>query len=106
MLLGFILPFALAFIAIPLESLIHSTRTVGGVLIAALVASTGFVLRVLANVARRMARVLITLYDVVIVLPLAVEHLVKVKTGLRIRPAASKRRGLAADLDDSAHETR
>ena len=31
MLLGFILPFALAFIAIPLESLIHSARTVGGV---------------------------------------------------------------------------
>jgi len=34
MLLGFILPFALAFIAIPLESLIYSTRTVGGVLLA------------------------------------------------------------------------
>ena len=34
MLLGFILPFALAFIAIPLESLIHSSRTVGGVLLA------------------------------------------------------------------------
>jgi hypothetical protein len=29
MLLGFILPFALAFIAIPLESLIHAARTVG-----------------------------------------------------------------------------
>src|SRR5688572_12342057 len=105
MLLGFILPFALAFIAIPLESLIHSTRTVGGVLIVALVASLGFVLRVLANVARRMARVLITLYDVVIVLPLVVEHFVKVKTESR-RPATSKRKGLAADLDDSAHETR
>jgi hypothetical protein len=105
MLLGFILPFALAFIAIPLESLIHSARTVGGVLIVALVTSLGFVLRVLANVARRMARVLITLYDVVIVLPLVVEHFVKVKTGSR-RPATSKRKGLAADLDDSAHETR
>jgi hypothetical protein len=105
MLLGFILPFALAFIAIPLESLIHSTRTVGGVVLVALVASLGFVLRVLGNVARRMARVLITLYDVVIVLPLVVEHFVKLKTGVR-RPAASKRKGLAADLDDSAHETR
>jgi hypothetical protein len=105
MLLGFILPFALAFIAIPLESLIHSTRTVGGSVLVALVASVGFVLRVLANVARRMARVLITLYDVVIVLPLVVEHFVKFKTGVR-RPAASKRKGLGADLDDSAHETR
>ena len=106
MLLGFILPFALAFIAIPLESLIHSTRTVGGVALVALVSSLGFVLRVLANVARRMARVLITLYDVVIVLPLVVEHFVKVKTGASRRPATSKRKGLAADLDDSAHETR
>src|SRR5688572_13566858 len=35
MLLGFILPFALAFIAIPVESLIHSARTVGGMVLAA-----------------------------------------------------------------------
>jgi len=101
MLLGFILPFALAFIAIPLESLIHSTRTVGGVLLCALVGSLGFVLRVLANIARRMARVLITLYDVVIVLPLVVEHFVKARSR---RAGGSKR--VRADLDDSAHQTR
>jgi hypothetical protein len=34
MLLGFMLPFALAFIAIPLESLIHSSRTVGAAALA------------------------------------------------------------------------
>jgi len=99
MLLGFILPFALAFIAIPLESLIHSTRTVGGVLLAALVGSLGFVLRLLANVARRAARVLITLYDVVIVLPLVVEHIVR----SRLRAPGSRR--ARADVDDSAHQT-
>src|SRR3954454_9265015 len=38
-LLVFILPFALAFIAIPLESLIHSSRSVGGALLTALVLS-------------------------------------------------------------------
>jgi len=103
MLLGFILPFALAFIAIPLESLIHSTRTVGGVLLCALVGSLGFVLRVLANIARRMARVLITLYDVVIVLPLVVEHFVKARSR-RAGGSGSKR--VRADLDDSAHQTR
>jgi hypothetical protein len=101
MLLGFILPFALAFIAIPLESLIHSSRTVGGVLLSALVGSLGFVLRVLANVARRSARVLITLYDVVIVLPLVVEHVVKSRW--RRVPASRRAR---ADLDDSAHQAR
>jgi hypothetical protein len=93
MLLGFILPFALAFIAIPLESLIHSSRTVGGALVAAVVSTLGVALRVLANVIRRMARVLIHLYDVMIVVPLMVEHFVT-------------RRGAPIDAEDSAHQTR
>src|SRR6188474_326026 len=54
MLLGFILPFALAFIAIPLESVIHSGRSVGGVFVLALLRSLAFLLRVLGNVARQM----------------------------------------------------
>jgi hypothetical protein len=94
MLLGFILPFALAFIAIPLESLIHSSRTVGGVLLAALVSTLAVLLRLLANVARRMARVLISVYDVVIVVPLLIEHLVM------------RRAHTAVDADDSAHQAR
>ena len=93
MLLGFILPFALAFIAIPLESLIHSSRSVGGVLLQALVSTLALTLRVLANVARRMARVLVTLYDVLIVIPLLIERLSKAGLGMR--------RG-AIDADDSS----
>ncbi len=77
MLLGFILPFALAFIAIPLESLIHSARTVGGVLLIALVRVLAFGLRLSGNVARQLSRVLIRVYDVAIVVPLLVERLVK-----------------------------
>jgi hypothetical protein len=97
MLLGFILPFALAFIAIPLESLIHSARTVGGVLLAGLVSTLALTLRVLANIARRMSRVLITLYDVAIVLPLLAERMTK---------AGMAMRGHGIDADDSAHQTR
>ena len=93
MLLGFILPFALAFIAIPLESLIHSARTVGGVLLAALVSMLAVALRLAANIARRMAKVLISIYDVVIVLPLLVEHLIV-------------KRAHVVDADDSAHQAR
>ena len=96
MLLGFILPFALAFIAIPLESLIHSSRTVGGVLLAAVVSSLALTLRVAANISRRLARVLITLYDVVIVLPLLAERMTKAVMAMR--------HGI--DADDSAHQTR
>jgi hypothetical protein len=77
MLLGFILPFALAFVAIPLESLIHSSRTVGGTLLAALVRASAFALRFAGNVARHLSRVLIRLYDVAIVVPLLIERLVK-----------------------------
>jgi hypothetical protein len=97
MLLGFILPFALAFIAIPLESLIHSSRTVGGVLLAALVSGLALTMRVLANISRRMSRVLITLYDVVIVLPLLIERMTK--AGMAMRNGA-------VDADDSAHQAR
>jgi hypothetical protein len=80
MLLGFILPFALAFIAIPLESLIHAARTVGGVILMALVRSLSFLLRVTGNVARHLSRVLIRLYDVAIVVPLLIERLVKTRS--------------------------
>ena len=74
MLLGFMLPFALAFIAIPLESLIHASRTVGGVFFLALLRSLALLLRVLGNVTRQMSRVLIKLYDVFIVVPLLAER--------------------------------
>jgi len=77
MVLGFILPFALAFVAVPLESFIHSARSIGGSLFADLVQILGFVLRVLANLARHTTRLLLHFYDLLVVLPLMVEHLVK-----------------------------
>jgi hypothetical protein len=98
MLLGFILPFALAFIAIPLESLIHSARTVGGALLTAAVRSAAFVLRLLGNIVKHMSRVLIRLYDVAIVLPLLAEQLVR---GTRRRSS----RKAAADVDIDVERT-
>ena len=77
MLLGFFLPFALAFVAIPLESFVYSLRTVGGAFLVMLIRATAFVLRVLGYLIRQLCRVLIAVYDVTIVLPLLVERLVK-----------------------------
>ncbi len=77
MLLGFILPFALAFVAIPLESFITSARTVGGAALVVLTRTLAVFLRLLGNFVRQVARVLVTLYDIVIVLPLLVERLVQ-----------------------------
>ena len=77
MLLGFILPFALAFVAIPLESFINSARTVGGGAAVILTRFLAVALRFAGNIIRQLARVLITMYDILIVLPLLVERLVK-----------------------------
>ena len=84
MLLGFILPFALAFVAIPLESFITSARTVGGAALVAVTRAAAVVLRLAGNFIRQLARVLVTLYDIVIVLPLLVERLVN--NGRAVKP--------------------
>ena len=105
MLLGFILPFALAFIAIPLESLIHSGRTVLGSLAAALVRVAAFALRLAGNVARHASRVLINLYDVAIVIPLLVERLVLARSPRPAKPAKPGRRGAVLDDVDDAEKT-
>ena len=93
MILGFMLPFALAFVAIPLESFIHSARTVGGVLAVDFVHTFGFVLRVLGSLVRMASRVLLHFYDLLIVLPLMAEQLVK---SLRGREQRVKARPLDA----------
>src|SRR5688572_13703612 len=77
MILGFILPFALAFVAIPLESFIHSARTVSGVVLVNLVRALAFTLRVLGNLARHASRILLHFYDLIVVVPLMIEHMVK-----------------------------
>ena len=98
MLLGFMLPFALAFIAVPLESLIHSARTVGGVLLLALVRAAALALRLAGQAVRHASRVLIRLYDVAIVLPLLAEHFVRAP-GKAGKPRKS--RPAPAALDDT-----
>jgi hypothetical protein len=77
MVLGFILPFALAFVAIPLESFIYSLRTVVGALLVMLIRALAFALRFASNTARQMGRTLALLYDVLIVFPLLAERLIK-----------------------------
>jgi hypothetical protein len=75
--LGFILPFALAFVAIPLESFIASTRTVGGAVLVIAVRMLAVALRLAGTFVRQLARVGVTVYDILIVLPLMLERLVR-----------------------------
>jgi hypothetical protein len=98
MLLGFILPFALAFVAIPLESFVSSVRTVGGAALVMLARAAAFLLRLTGNLVRNLARVLITLYDIVIVVPLLIERLLKGRT---VAPEKAKH-GPALDDEELA----
>ena len=78
MIMGFILPFALAFVAIPLESFIHSLRTVLGMMAMAVLHSLAFTARLIGGSARQLSKMLISLYDILIMLPLGIERLVAV----------------------------
>ncbi|MDT8384813.1 MAG: hypothetical protein RRB22_10380 [Gammaproteobacteria bacterium] len=75
--MGFILPFALTFVAIPLESFVHSTRTVLGVLAVMLLRLLNWGLRFAGNVARFSGRMLTNIYDLLIFAPLWVEQLIR-----------------------------
>lgn len=74
MVMGFVLPFVLAFVAIPLEVVIYSLRTVVGVVLVMLMRALGFVLRFTAMIFYRLGRIMINVYDMAIVLPLMVER--------------------------------
>jgi hypothetical protein len=74
MILGFTLPFALAFVAIPLEYFVNAGRIVLGALFVQFLRGTAFVLRLTASLVREGGKLLIGLYDITIFLPLAIER--------------------------------
>lgn len=66
MIMGFILPFALTFVAIPLEMFVSSSRTVLGGLVAWLLRMFAFLLRLLGNVGFYAGRFIVNVYDLAI----------------------------------------
>jgi hypothetical protein len=79
MVMGFILPFALTFVAIPLESFIQSSRTVLGVAVLGTLRVTAFALRLFSSIARNVSRLLVSLYDLVIFPALFFDRLVRTR---------------------------
>ena len=75
MVMGFVLPFALVFVAIPLESFVESARTVFGMAIAALLRLTAAFFRVLSKAADSLGKLLVDVYDITIFGPLWIESL-------------------------------
>jgi hypothetical protein len=77
MVMGFILPFALVFVAIPLESFIHSSRSVLGASYAAFLRFLIFLARVWGNLMTQVGSVLTHAYDAIIFIPLRIEQLLR-----------------------------
>jgi len=72
--MGFILPFALTFVAIPLETFVHSLRTVVGLIGIGILRSIALVLRVFSGGSRHLGSLAQRLYDLPLFLPLWVEN--------------------------------
>jgi hypothetical protein len=76
MVMGFMLPFALTFVAIPLESFIQSSRVVFGSLLAGILGAFAGLLQMLGSFFEHVGGAFVHLYDFVIVVPLRVEQAV------------------------------
>ncbi len=79
--MGFILPFALVFVAIPLETFVSSSRTVVGILASAMLRAIAFILRLSGNIARYTGKAAANIYDLIIFGPLWLENTIIKKSG-------------------------
>ena len=71
--MGFILPFALVFVALPLETFIHALRTVIGLLGIGMLRLMHLLLRLLGNLFKQAGIALVRVYDMPIFMPLWIE---------------------------------
>ncbi|HEY8519831.1 MAG TPA: hypothetical protein VIN61_07115 [Gammaproteobacteria bacterium] len=71
--MGFTLPFALVFVAIPLETFVHSLRTVLGLCGIGVLKTVHLLLRLLGTLFTHLGTVLVRLYDIPIFMPLWIE---------------------------------
>lgn len=76
MIMGFVLPFALTFVAIPLESFIHSSRTVIGLVSVGILRTLAVILRFLGSLFLHLGNTLVNIYDLLIFIPLRFEDLI------------------------------
>ena len=72
--MGFILPFALTFVAIPLETFVHSLRTVLGLVGIAMLRAVSLVLRLMGNASLYLGALFEQIYDLPLFVPLWLEQ--------------------------------
>jgi hypothetical protein len=91
--MGFVLPFALTFAAIPLETFVHTARTVIGMALAFVLRLLALTWRVLGNGCMQIGVVASHVYDLVIFGPLWIEHAIKARAQQKAPPAPGFARG-------------
>ncbi|MBT8363505.1 MAG: hypothetical protein KJP23_02285 [Deltaproteobacteria bacterium] len=84
MVLGFILPFALAFVAIPLEMFVASARTVLGAGTTWLLRLMAFLLRLLGNIGFYSGRFIVNVYDLAIFPAIWLEGIIMATKGKKV----------------------
>lgn len=77
MILGFVLPLALTMVAIPLEYMLQTGRSVFGAILEGILNVIYLVFRILANVMRQIGKFLVNIYDLIIAVPIWIEGLVQ-----------------------------
>ena len=103
MVMGFTLPFVLAFVAIPLESFIYSFRTVSGLLGVWLLHMIAVLIRFIANFIYGIGRTLISAYDLVIFIPLKIENSLK-QSSKSVQHSADEKTKTESDENSSVIE--
>lgn len=81
MIMGFILPFILTFVAIPFESFVSSSRTLLGLVCAWALRALAFVFRLVGNIGFYMSRLIVNVFDIVVSPILWAENLLRQRKG-------------------------
>jgi hypothetical protein len=103
--MGFILPFALTFVAIPLETFVHSLRTVVGLVGIGIMRALALVLRVSSSGARHLGALAQRVYDLPLFLPLWIEgRLAAARAEEQSTLEADLRAQMLAELNPPAQE--
>jgi hypothetical protein len=88
--MGFVLPFALVFVAIPLETFVHSLRTMVGLIGIAVLQALALLLRLLGNASRHFGALAQRAYDLPLFVPLWIEARTRAAVQAASRPREAR----------------